>query len=98
MRTTGNASTHSATSRATTGTSRRQRPSPRRGDSGVPISIVAVVPDDGPVAWTASHKNVRLQPLAERDLDLLVRMDTDPWLQEPYEWRGFRDPQRHRRR
>ena len=54
--------------------------------------------DDGPVAWAARHQDVRLRPVEERDLALLARVDTEPALHEPYEWRGFRDPQRHRRR
>jgi ribosomal-protein-alanine N-acetyltransferase len=40
----------------------------------------------------------RLRPVAERDLELLQRFDTDPALSEPFEWAGFRDPQARRRR
>ena len=41
---------------------------------------------------------VRLRPVEERDLDVLGRIDTDPAVSEPFEWRGFRDPQARRRR
>ncbi len=41
---------------------------------------------------------VRLRPVEERDLVVLERMDTDPVLSEPFEWRGFRDPRARRRR
>jgi hypothetical protein len=34
---------------------------------------------------------VRLRPVEERDLDALGRIDTDPSVSEPFEWRGFRD-------
>jgi ribosomal-protein-alanine N-acetyltransferase len=55
------------------------------------------VPDE-PAAWVTSHQNVRLRPVEEWDLDLVCRIDTEPALHEPYEWRGFRDPQLRRRR
>lgn len=42
--------------------------------------------------------NVRLRPVEERDLADLGRIDTDPSLSEPFEWRGFRDPGGRRRR
>jgi RimJ/RimL family protein N-acetyltransferase len=41
---------------------------------------------------------VRLRPVVESDLEILERLDTDPALSEPFEWRGFRDPRRHRKR
>ncbi len=41
---------------------------------------------------------VRLRPVEERDLDALGRIDTDPAVSEPFEWRGFRDPRARRRR
>ena len=41
---------------------------------------------------------VRLRPLEERDLEALRRIDTDPAVSEPFEWRGFRDAQARRRR
>lgn len=53
---------------------------------------------DGPAGWVAGHRDVRLRPVQEADLELLVRFDTEPELHEPYEWKGFRDPQERRRR
>jgi RimJ/RimL family protein N-acetyltransferase len=41
---------------------------------------------------------VRLRPVQERDLEALERIDTDPAVSEPFEWRGFRDPRGRRRR
>jgi ribosomal-protein-alanine N-acetyltransferase len=41
---------------------------------------------------------VGLRPVAEPDLELLQRLDTDPVLSGPFEWSGFRDPQARRRR
>jgi ribosomal-protein-alanine N-acetyltransferase len=41
---------------------------------------------------------VRLRPVEERDLDALGRLDTDPDVSEPFEWKGFRDPHARRRR
>src|SRR2546430_6955834 len=41
---------------------------------------------------------VRLRPVEQRDLDVLARLDTEPALSEPFEWRGFRDPGERRRR
>ena len=41
---------------------------------------------------------VRLRPVEERDLEELGRIDTDPAVSEPFEWRGFRDPRARRRR
>jgi ribosomal-protein-alanine N-acetyltransferase len=41
---------------------------------------------------------VQLRPVEERDLDALGRIDTDPAVSEPFEWRGFRDPRARRRR
>jgi hypothetical protein len=41
---------------------------------------------------------VRLRPVEERDLEALGRIDTDPAVSEPFEWRGFRDPKARRRR
>lgn len=41
---------------------------------------------------------VRLRPVEERDLEALERIDTDPAISEPFEWRGFRDPRARRRR
>ena len=56
------------------------------------------VPVDGPAAWVARHTNVRLRPVEEPDLDLLARFDTEPALDQPYEWKGYRDPKERRRR
>ncbi len=39
-----------------------------------------------------------LRPVEEGDLEVLGRIDTDPAMSEPFEWRGFRDPQARRRR
>ncbi len=44
------------------------------------------------------HEDIRLRPVEERDLDFLGRFDTVPSLSEPFEWRGYRDPQARRRR
>jgi RimJ/RimL family protein N-acetyltransferase len=44
------------------------------------------------------ENKIRLRPVEERDLDLLGRFDTDPALSEPFEWRGYRDPQARRQR
>ena len=41
---------------------------------------------------------VRLRPVEDDDLRLLERIDTDPSMTEPFEWRGFRDSGRWRRR
>jgi hypothetical protein len=47
----------------------------------------------------SSHGDqIHLRPVEEHDLDLLGRFDTDPALSEPFEWRGYRDPQARRRR
>ena len=43
-------------------------------------------------------QQVRLRPVQERDLEDLCRIDTDPEVSEPFEWRGFRDPRGRRRR
>jgi ribosomal-protein-alanine N-acetyltransferase len=43
-------------------------------------------------------EKVRLRPVEERDLEALERIDTDPAVSEPFEWRGFRDPKARRRR
>jgi [ribosomal protein S5]-alanine N-acetyltransferase len=40
----------------------------------------------------------RLRPVEERDLDALGRIDTDPSVSEPFEWRGLRDWRARRRR
>jgi ribosomal-protein-alanine N-acetyltransferase len=48
----------------------------------------------GPV----SDDVVRLRPVEEHDLELLGRIDTDPAMSEPFEWKGFRDPRARRRR
>lgn len=53
---------------------------------------------DGPPEWAASHTKVRLRPVEEPDLDFLAKLDTDPTVSEPFEWRGFRDPKERRRR
>lgn len=52
----------------------------------------------GPAEWVARHLEVRLRPVEESDLPLLVRFDTEPGLHEPFEWKGFRYPQERRRR
>src|ERR1700688_2849406 len=44
------------------------------------------------------NEKVRLRPVQERDLEALERIDTDPAVSEPLEWRGFRDPRGRRRR
>ena len=54
--------------------------------------------EGGPPEWVASHTNVRLRPVEESDLDVLAKIDTDPAVSEPFEWRGFRDPKERRRR
>ena len=41
---------------------------------------------------------VRLRPVEECDLAALGRIDTEPEVSEPFEWRGFRDPRARRRR
>jgi [ribosomal protein S5]-alanine N-acetyltransferase len=41
---------------------------------------------------------VRFRPVEERDLDALGRIDTDPAVSEPFEWRGFRDSRARRQR
>lgn len=41
---------------------------------------------------------VHLRPVEEHDLDALQRIDTDPHMSEPFEWRGFRDRRARRRR
>lgn len=41
---------------------------------------------------------VRLRPVEERDLEMLERLDTDPTVSERFEWRGFGDQRRSRRR
>src|SRR5947208_1839748 len=41
---------------------------------------------------------VRLRPVEERDLDALERIDADPAVSEPFEWKGFRNPRARRRR
>jgi len=41
---------------------------------------------------------VHLRPVGERDLESLGRIDTDPAMSVPFEWRGFRDPRARRRR
>ena len=56
------------------------------------------VPEDGPAAWVSRHQNIRLRPVAEQDLDVLARFDTEPALDQPYEWKGYRDPRARRRR
>jgi [ribosomal protein S5]-alanine N-acetyltransferase len=43
-------------------------------------------------------KHMHLRPVQQDDLEQMVRMDTDPSLSEPFEWRGFRDPHARRRR
>lgn len=45
-----------------------------------------------------NNDKVCLRPVEERDLEALSRIDTDPAVSEPFEWRGFRDPRRGRRR
>jgi ribosomal-protein-alanine N-acetyltransferase len=45
-----------------------------------------------------NDERVHLRPVEERDLDALGRIDTDPAVSEPFEWRGFRDPRNRRRR
>jgi [ribosomal protein S5]-alanine N-acetyltransferase len=56
------------------------------------------VVDDSPAGWVANHQSVRLRSVEERDLELLGRFDTESALHQPYEWKGFRDPQARRRR
>jgi [ribosomal protein S5]-alanine N-acetyltransferase len=41
---------------------------------------------------------VLLRPVREDDLEEMGRIDTDPEVSEPFEWRGFRDPRGRRRR
>jgi len=41
---------------------------------------------------------IHLRPVEEGDLEQLGRIDIDPAMSEPFEWRGFRDPQSRRRR
>ena len=47
---------------------------------------------------TSGRDAVRLRPVEEGDLDALGRIDMDPAVSEPFEWRGFRDPRARRRR
>ena len=42
--------------------------------------------------------DVVLRPVEERDLSELERLDVDPSLSEPFQWRGFRDWRARRRR
>ena len=56
------------------------------------------VPTEGPAAWAARHQNIRLRPVEEGDLELLGHFDTEPALDQPYEWKGYRDPHARRRR
>jgi [ribosomal protein S5]-alanine N-acetyltransferase len=42
--------------------------------------------------------DVVLRPVEERDLPELERLDIDPSLSEPFQWRGFRDWRGRRRR
>ena len=42
--------------------------------------------------------DLRLRPVEERDLSELERLDVDPSLSEPFQWRGFRDWRARRRR
>jgi ribosomal-protein-alanine N-acetyltransferase len=44
------------------------------------------------------YDKVRLRPVEERDLDVLERIDSDPAMSEPFEWRGFRSPRGRRKR
>jgi len=39
-----------------------------------------------------------LRPVEERDLEALERIDTDPAVSEPFEWRGFRNARDRRQR
>ena len=41
---------------------------------------------------------VRLRPVQESDLEILQRIDTEPGLSEPFEWRGFANPRARRQR
>lgn len=41
---------------------------------------------------------VLLRPVQEQDLEELCRIDTEPEVSEPFEWRGFRDSTGRRRR
>jgi ribosomal-protein-alanine N-acetyltransferase len=41
---------------------------------------------------------VHLRPVEESDLEALERIDTDPAVSEPFEWRGFRNARDRRRR
>ena len=59
---------------------------------------MACMRGNGPAVWVASHQNVQLRPVEERDLDLVSLVGTDPAFHQPYEWKGFRNPQVHRRR
>ena len=43
-------------------------------------------------------KGVKLRTVQEPDLQTLCRLDTKPELSEPFEWRGFTNPQARRRR
>ena len=47
---------------------------------------------------TAPSNSIRLRPVQEPDLELLARIDTDPSLSEPFEWRGFANARARRRR
>lgn len=40
----------------------------------------------------------RLRPVEEADLESLGRIDTEPAVSEPFEWRGFRDKGARRKR
>ena len=47
---------------------------------------------------TMGPDDVRLRPVEERDLAELERLDLDPSVSEPFQWRGFRDWRARRRR
>ena len=54
--------------------------------------------EDGPQVWITRHPEICLRPVDETDLELLAKLDTEPALSLPFEWRGFRDPKARRRR
>lgn len=59
-------------------------------------AVARVLSDTGSMA--AASNVIRLRPVREQDLEVLERIDTDPALSEPFEWRGFADARARRQR
>src|SRR3954470_24714587 len=60
--------------------------------------MAATSDGEGPAGGMGRHQDLRLRPVVEADLEYLGRFNTEPALSEPFEWRGFRDPNEYRRR